>query len=127
MDDWNLWDDDPQPEGATTALLDAVGESSVDDPLADAPAGPVPGQVALFEEEFRTVWQEWEGMPEFVQEEIGPWAELVVKFASLADRQAFSELLGQPIRSEQYSIWYPQIQIGSYWDKRFRDASGDAE
>lgn len=80
------------------------------------------------DESFRPNWQHWDGMPEFVVEDLEPKFTVIVKFRSAEDRQAFADLIGQPIRGwrGEKAIWFPKAVIKSSWDMRWRDASSDA-
>jgi len=108
-----------------TDWLDAEWE---DEPVAE---GPVPGQIGVFgdDNDFKVAWQEWKSMPEFAQNDLQAWGTCVVKFRTPEDRQVFAELIGQPLRGWRAGagIWFPAIEIGSYWDKRYRDASAEPE
>ncbi len=67
-------------------------------------------------------WEDtWEGMPEFVQEDQSPHQSILVHFASIEDRQKFSELIDQTITIKTQSVWYPAAEIGTYADKRYID------
>lgn len=59
---------------------------------------------------------EWEGMPEFVQEDKEAWKQVIVSFASPEDRQAFAKLVGQNLTDKTRSIWYPQVEIDRHAD-----------
>lgn len=75
------------------------------------------------DEEFHATWQEWQGMPEFVQEDLAPAYSVIVHFASKADQAAFGKLIGQKIRTvsrKTPSLWYPKADIGRFADKRYR-------
>jgi|GEM_PF-297949 hypothetical protein len=82
------------------------------------PAVDDPSQLALFETEpdWRAVWT---GMPDFVQNDLEPWASLTVHFANRADRNAFSKLIAQTITDDTRSLWIPRAEITRYVDKRF--------
>lgn len=102
----------------------------LDEPIADEPEDdeeePVPGQATMFgsDDEFRIAFQEWQGMPEFVQRDLTPFASVLVHFRNAEDRRAFHELLGQrPGMGPGQSLWYPAAEIGRFADKRYRDAS----
>lgn len=70
-----------------------------------------------------TRWHsEWRGMPEFVQEDLGPFKSVIVHFESRADLDAFSKLVGQKLTENTRSIWYPAAEIGRYANKRYADA-----
>lgn len=58
-------------------------------------------------------WEEdWQGMPEFVQEDLTPFKSIYVHFDSREDMNAFSELVGQKVITTTQSIWYPEAEIG---------------
>jgi hypothetical protein len=81
-------------------------------------------QVGLFgsDEEFHRVWSEWNGMPEFSNDNRRAASSVMVHFASAADRAAFEELLGQklPLGKRLGSIWYPPEAAFGVVDKRYR-------
>lgn len=64
---------------------------------------------------------EWQGMPEFEQEDLSAKKSLIVNFASLEDMAAFADLIGQPLTEKTQSVWYPPAAIGHYADKRYAD------
>lgn len=67
-------------------------------------------------------WQEaWQGMPEFVQEDLQPVRTIYVHFETHDDVEAFSKLIGQLITSGQKAVWYPEAEIGRFSDKRYID------
>lgn len=56
-------------------------------------------------------WEKnWEGMPEFNQNDLNPWQSVKVHFANVADRDAFAKLLAQTITDKTKSIWYPKLE-----------------
>lgn len=63
--------------------------------------------------------QEWEGMPEYNQDDIKPVKDILVHFYTDDDIKVFSELIGQKITKETKSIWFPvrpvilQDQLGT--------------
>jgi hypothetical protein len=58
-------------------------------------------------------WREhWHGMPEFVQDELGPYAEIKFRFASEADLQDFTALIGQKLTRQTKSAWHPRLERG---------------
>ncbi len=68
-------------------------------------------------------WDEqWQGMPEFRQEDQMPWRSIKVHFRNRADMQAFSLLLGQPLSDDVLSVWFPEAEIGRFAHKRFESA-----
>ena len=62
---------------------------------------------------------EWEGMPEFKQEDKTPQKQIIVSFKNEKDMQLFSELIGQKLTNKTKSIWYPKVEIEKYMDKRY--------
>lgn len=78
----------------------------------------------LFDEEELEDWRRyWKGMPEFIQDDLGPWKSLVVHFECRADLEEFAALVKQKVRETTRSIWYPQAEIGRYANKRYTDES----
>lgn len=51
--------------------------------------------------------EEWEGMPEFVQEEDPSYHKIVVHFGCEEDLNAFEQLVGQTVTNKTKFIWYP--------------------
>lgn len=83
-----------------------------------------PEQGTLFD--LTPVWQvEWNGMPEFVQEDLTPVRSILVHFETDEDVRKFAVAVEQPIGPNLKSIWYPEAEITRYADKRY--AEGGAE
>lgn len=56
-------------------------------------------------------WQdEWGDMPEYVQERIMPFDEIIVRFKTEQDKVDFFKLLNQVVPGRLQSIWYPKTQ-----------------
>jgi hypothetical protein len=68
------------------------------------------------EEEWR---KEWVGMPEFIQDDLTPWKQIVVSFAGPADMAAFAELVDQTITPDTKSIWFPAANLEKIATKRY--------
>ena len=67
---------------------------------------------------------EWQGMPEFQQEDVfGAVATVKVHFASEADIEAFAKLIGQSVSKESKFIWYPKQERMNLTQYRVRDES----
>ncbi len=67
-------------------------------------------------------WEdEWQGMPEFVQEDLGPTKTLQVNFASYDDMRAFAKLVGQKLTPDTQSIWWPKVEVDRLANKRYID------
>lgn len=81
-------------------------------------------QSTLFDvDEFARWRDEWVGMPEFVQDDLGPWKTLIVHFANPVDMDTFAKLIGQKLTRKTQSVWYPEAEIGRYANKRYADES----
>lgn len=68
-------------------------------------------------------WEEfWRGMPEFDQRDLAPRHSIQVDFKTREDLAAFCKLVGQSITEHARrtrSIWYPEAEIGHFFDKRY--------
>lgn len=121
------WDDlfDPAPEPPEPAL-DSQPEEQ---PVADETTQPDDTDgLTLFgdPDQFHVAWQHWNGMPEFHMDDLRPDSTLVVKFRTPEDREAFAKAIGKTVRKEEpRGIWYPEIVIAHFWDKRYRDAAAE--
>jgi len=70
--------------------------------------------------------KEWQGMPEYSHEDLAPWRTIYVHFRNRQDLEAFEKQIGQKII--QYaggpgSVWYPELEIGHYANKRYINES----
>jgi hypothetical protein len=50
---------------------------------------------------------EWEGMPEFEQDDLTPTYSIKVNFKTLDDLKAFGELVEQALTEKTKSLWFP--------------------
>ena len=76
-----------------------------------------PEQGSLFES--NPDWAEyWEGMPEYVHEELTPYREVKLRFASEEDIRAFEACTGLTVPKMRNWIWYPELQQEISTDKR---------
>jgi hypothetical protein len=69
------------------------------------------------------LFEQWFGMPEFVQEKQKPYAELIVRFRNEEDLQKFAKLINQKLTLKTKSIWHPEIVRGIHSNKRYIDES----
>ena len=53
---------------------------------------------------------EWQGMPEFQQDELTPFKTLHVHFNNKEDLDNFSKLINQKINDATKYIWYPEVK-----------------
>ena len=63
----------------------------------------------LFDDQF-DYDKEWQGMPEFVSEDLKSIAAVTVNFLNVEDMNAFSELIGRRITFQTKSILFPVIE-----------------
>jgi hypothetical protein len=65
-------------------------------------------------------WKEaWKAMPDFHQNNLEPWQQIIVSFKNREDRNVFAKLINQPLTDDTRSLWYPKAEACSYMDKRF--------
>jgi hypothetical protein len=69
-------------------------------------------------------WQkEWQGMPEFLQEDLMPFRAINVRFRNEEDVQEFAKLLGQVITPKQKALWFPFAEFRRASHLRYVDES----
>lgn len=69
--------------------------------------------------------EEWQGMPEFVQEKDEPYQKIIVRFESKEDVDEFARLIGQKISPKTTSIWHPKLEHGKHAGLRWVDGFDD--
>jgi hypothetical protein len=55
--------------------------------------------------------KEWQGMPEFFQEDLTPYRVLNLRFRSEEDVQEFAKLVEQTITPKQRALWFPYAEF----------------
>ena len=79
-------------------------------------------QLSLFEQ--KEWWEDdWEGMPEFVQDDLNAYKSIIVNFEKEEDFREFSKLIKQKMKLTTKSIWYPQMTLESILNKRYKSES----
>ena len=53
--------------------------------------------------------KEWEGMPEFIAEDLKAIASVTVNFLTVEDMNAFSDLIGRRITFQTKSVLFPIV------------------
>ena len=69
-------------------------------------------------------WQEhWKDMPEFVQGQQRPFAELIIRFRSQEDLDDFAKRIGQRLNRKSQCTWHPELAKGEMGNsgKRYVD------
>lgn len=71
-------------------------------------------KVAQTHEDLQKFWMDpylqWyaAGMPGFNTEDLSPYKQIIFKFKTMEDRQAFAELIGQKLTEKTNAIWHPE-------------------
>lgn len=104
---------EPESDPETPPTIDEVVSDS--DP-EDSKQGSLFGDL----DEFYPWKKEWQGMPEFIQEDLAPKYSVIVHFESMKDMQSFAKLVEQNISGKTQSLWYPEAKIGTFADKRYK-------
>ena len=67
--------------------------------------------------------QEWQGMPEFNQEDKMPYRQIIVSFKNEDDIKSFANLMKQNITDKTKSLWHPAVEKNILKDKAYIDES----
>lgn len=79
-------------------------------------------QGALFDKQDFATWRnEWRGMPEFLMEDLAPYNSITLHFPSRQAMVDFAALVEQTITSRTKSVWFPNLEITRFSDKRYQD------
>lgn len=62
---------------------------------------------------------EWQGMPEYEQQDLSAYQRLIVNFKDQAGVDAFAALIQQRITRQTRSTWFPLVAEDRYSDKRY--------
>jgi len=62
----------------------------------------------------KTDIDEWNGMPEFIQEKKEPFTKIIIRFETENDLIEFGKLINQKLTPKTKSIWFP---FKSHWNK----------
>jgi hypothetical protein len=68
-------------------------------------------------------YQEWQGMPEYTNENKQGFRDIVIHFKDAEAVEAFAQLVEQNITDATKYLWYPEIEIESAIDKRYGSES----
>ena len=81
-------------------------------------------QMFLLEELEQEPWEiEWQNMPEFLQLQVEPYAEITIRFRDELDYKKFAELIEQNLTPLTKSVWYPAFPKFRNKYKRYIDES----
>ena len=67
------------------------------------------------------VLAEYEGMPEFKNEDLSAYRQIIVSFRNDADAETFGKLMGQPVTTKTRSLWHPAEDKDLVADLRYMD------
>jgi len=76
------------------------------------------GEMELFKDK-----NEWEGMPEFIQEKQEPYSKIIIRFDNEKDLQEFAKMIGQKLTNKTKSLWHPKLIRGINSKKRYSNES----
>jgi hypothetical protein len=62
---------------------------------------------------------EWEGMPEFENEDLTPHRQIIISFKNDDDINSFSKLIKQNITDKTKSLWFPKVENEKQFDKTY--------
>lgn len=80
-------------------------------------------QVPLFDDLEHPIFDEWQDMPEFVQDHQEAFATLIVRFRNKEDLDEFAKMIGQTLTPLSKSTWHPPLPRGLNSKKRYVDES----
>lgn len=63
--------------------------------------------------------EHWQGMPSFENQDKTAFRSLAIHFADQAAVDAFAKKIGQKITDKTRFVWFPEIVIETYADKRY--------
>ena len=66
---------------------------------------------------------EWNGMPEYTQNDLMPIQQIIINFESREDIKKFAKLVGQNLTYKTKSIWYPEAKKESVVNKKYINSS----
>jgi len=76
-------------------------------------------EVDDFEIQMSSESDEWLEMPEFVQNDKKPFAQIIFRFSTEQDLTDFANLIGQKLTVKTKSAWHPELVRGVNTGKRW--------
>lgn len=70
-------------------------------------------------DEFATWHEHWQDMPEFVQDDLQPYQQIIVSFETKQDVEEFAKLIDQKLTYKTKSIWFPKKEKQVLVNKRY--------
>lgn len=57
-------------------------------------------------------WEnEWQGMPEFIQNDQSPFKTIIIKFQNINDMNDFMKIIKQKFTIKTKSLWFPKLDL----------------
>lgn len=115
-----------QTDGAALKALtdDAGGENDgVRQLLDDLRLQAARQLVALTADGENNPAEHYQGMPEYLNDDLSSWKRLIVHFRNSEDLAAFAELIEQPLTEATRAVWHPAAKIDRYADKVYTDGA----
>ena len=67
--------------------------------------------------------EEWQGMPEFDQDDKTALQSIIVHFKTRKNVEKFAKLINQKITDRTKYLWFPYMKVEKTTDKRYKDES----
>ena len=61
----------------------------------------------------------WQGMPEFVQDDLTPYKSILVHFADEKHVNAFAQLIGQTLTEKTKYVWHPKAEKANFTEEAY--------
>ncbi len=117
-----------QPETSVPATISLAPMEQDEPPFIPDDSKPAPkSEIATEDDPLQMdllsvdeTWkQHWKGMPDFQQNDLTSWQQVIVHFRNREDRNAFGKLTDQKLTNDTRSMWFPKVTIDGYMNKRF--------
>ena len=69
--------------------------------------------------------EEWENMPEFIQEQVDVFFKVILRVRNKEDLEKLCKLLDQDIKVTSKSIWYPKLVHQDHFNNRYVDEESE--
>lgn len=109
---------------ALALQLSSLKEDDIDLALTGFTEAELTGILSSIERGTNDPAAEWDGMPEFDQQDKTAFRTLAVHFKTAEDVAEFARLVKQKITDKTRFLWFPEIEIETYADKAYVDNGG---
>jgi hypothetical protein len=94
-----------------------MNELNIDDMMKEFRFPEIP--MLKFQDNDFDAKKEWEGMPEFDQDDKKPYRQIIISFDNDEDATKFGQLIGQTITEKTKSTWFPKKENMDSESKRY--------